>query len=243
MRDMRKHKRFKLDVIDLSSKMSIVGKVDIIDISVSGIALKADRKLNIGKEYLMTLGYGGNQITVKGTVVRSELSGIEERPEGEKVTVYSAGLLFKNEAGDKVQNFLDSIDTSKKTPVTERIDWFYRDVKFSITTPSEKVLNLLSQFGVKEISRSGIIIQTDRKLKIGSMVLMELSVKACEPASFMGKVVSCRAMQDKENEKYDIGVEFSELTDRDRSLVKSFIECVKDKNKVSAANTSENRKD
>ncbi len=229
MRDLRKHKRFKLDVIDLSSRMSIVGKVEIIDISVSGIALKADRKLNIGKEYLITLGYEGNQITVKGNVVRSELSGIEERSEGEKVTVYSAGLSFKDESANKVQNFLDSIGADKKTPVTERIDWFYRDIKFSITTPSEKVLNLLSQFGVKEISRSGIIIQTDRKLKIGSMVLMELSVSACEPASFMGKVVSCRTIQGKENVTYDIGVEFTELTDRARSLIQRFIECVKDK--------------
>ncbi len=240
MRDLRKHKRFKLDVIDLSSKMSIVGKVEIIDISVSGVALKADRKLNLGKEYLITLGYKGNQITVNGTVVRSELSGIEERNEGERVTIYSAGLSFKDVSGEKVKEFLDSIGTTKKTQVTERVDWFYRDVKFSITTPSEKVLNLLSQFGVKEISRSGIIIQTDRKLKVDSMVLMELSISACEPASFMGKVVSCRTTQDGGAVKYDIGVEFQELTDRDRSLIHDFIECVKDK--TNAVEHGENRK-
>ncbi len=229
MQDMRKHKRFKLDVIDLSSRMSIVGKVVIIDISVGGVALKADRKLNLGKEYLLTLGYEGNQITVKGVVVRSELSGIEERGEAGHVTIYSAGILFKEESSDKVKAFLDSIGAGRKTRIAERIDWFFRDVKFSITTPSEAVLNLPSQFGVREISQSGIIIQTDRKMKIGSMVLMELSIKACEPASFMGKVVSCRATQEAMHIKYDIGVEFSELTERDRSLIINFIECVRDK--------------
>ncbi len=240
MRDMRKHKRFKLDVADLNSRVSIVGKVDIIDISVGGVALKADRKLNLGKEYLLTLGYEGKQLMAKGVVVRSELSGIEERADDERVTVYSAGILFKDDSSAKVKDFLDSIEKNKKTQVPERIDWFYRDVKFSITTPSEKVLNLPSQFGVREISQNGIIIQTNRKLKIGSMVLMELSIKSSEPASFMGKVVSCRPAQDKVNEIYDIGVEFSELTERDRSLIISFIECVKDKE--NAVQEGEDRK-
>jgi Tfp pilus assembly protein PilZ len=231
MRNMRKHKRFKLDVIDLSSRMSIVGKVEIIDISVGGVALKADRRLNIGKECLLKLGYEGCHINVKGIVVRSELSGIEARSEGGKVTIYSVGILFNDESAGKVKDFLDSIESSKKTQVPEEEDWFYRDVRFSITTPSEKVLLMQSQFDVKEISQSGIIIQTDYQLNRDSMVLMELSLNAYDPVSFMGKVVSCRKTQDKANASYDIGVEFSELTERDRSLLIIFIDCVKEKGK------------
>ena len=56
MQHIRKHKRFKLDVMDLDSKISLVGKVEIIDMSLGGIALKADRKLNIVKERLIMLG-------------------------------------------------------------------------------------------------------------------------------------------------------------------------------------------
>ena len=79
MRNMRRYKRFKLDLIDLTSKMSLIGEVKIIDISLGGVAIKAYRKLNMGKEYLMVLGYEGKQINVKGIVVRSELSGIERK--------------------------------------------------------------------------------------------------------------------------------------------------------------------
>ncbi len=228
MRNMRKHKRFKLDLIDLSSKMSLVGKVEIIDISLGGVALKADRKLNIGKECLMMLGYEGKHVNIKGIVVRSELSGIEERADGGKVTIYSAGILFKDESAGTVKDFLDSIENDKKTPVPEQAGWFYRDIRFSITTPSGKVLNLPAQFGVKEISQNGVIIQTAHQLKIDSMVLLELSLSSCDPVSFMGKVVSCRMPQDAAPANYDIGVEFSELTERDRSLLIKFIDCVKD---------------
>jgi PilZ domain len=227
MRNMRKQKRFKLDLLDLSSKMSLVGKVELIDISLGGVALKADKKLNIGKECLMTLGYEGKLINVKGIVVRSELSGIEEKADGETITIYSVGIFFKNESTGTVKDFLDSIEKNKKTQVPEQADWFYRDIRFCITTSSEKVLDLPTQFGIKEISQSGVIIQTAHQLNIDSMVLLELSFKSCDPVRFMGIVVSCRMSQGQVSANYDIGVEFSELTDRDRSLLIRFIDCVK----------------
>jgi len=228
MRNKRKDKRFKLDIIDLASKMSSIGKVEIIDISLGGVAIKADRKLNIGKECLMTLGCGGKHINIKGIVVRSELSGIEERDDGEKANIYSAGILFKNESAGKVKDFLESIENNKKIEVAEQSGWFDRDILFSITTPSEKVLHLSTHFGVKEISQNGVIIQTDHQLKLDSMVLVELSLDSCDPVGFMGKIVSCRATQGHHvHSSYDIGVEFSEMTDLDRSLLISFIDYVK----------------
>jgi len=228
MRTMRKHKRFKLDLLDLSSKISLVGKVELIDISLSGVALKADRKLNIGKECLMMLGYEGKHINVKGIVVRSELSGIEERADGGNVTIYSAGILFKDEFAGTVKDFLDSIENNKKTPVPEQAGWFYSNIRFSITTPNEKVLNLPAEFHVKEISQSGVIIQTAHQLKKDSMVLLELSLNSCDPVRFMGIVVSCRIPQGQVRENYDMAVEFLELTDRDRSLLIRFMDYVKD---------------
>ena len=227
MQNMRKHKRFKLDLLDLSSKMSLVGKVELIDISLGGVALKADRKINIGKECLMMLGYEGKHINVKGIVVRSELSGIVEKADGETTTIYSVGIFFKDESAGKVKDFLDSIENDKKTLVPEQADWIYRDIRFCITTSDEKVLNLPTEFGVKEISQSGVIIQTDHQLKLDSVVLLDLSIGTCDPVSFVGKVVSCRISQGQVPANYDIGVEFSELTDRDRSLLIRFIDCVK----------------
>ena len=227
MRNMRKHKRFKLDLLDLSSKMSLVGKVELIDISLGGVAIKADRKLNIGKECLMMLGCQGKHIKVKGIVVRSELSGIEEKTDGETITIYSVGIFFKDESARTVKDFLDSIENNKKTQVPEQADWLYRDIRFCITTSNDKVLNLPAQFGLKEISQSGVIIETAHQMNIDSMVLLELSVDSCDPVRFMGIVVSCRMPQGQVRANYDIGVAFSELTDRDRSLLIRFIDCVK----------------
>ena len=232
MLTMRKHKRFKLDLLDLTSKISLVGKVELIDISLGGVAIKTDRKLNIGKECLMMLEHEAEHINIKGIVVRSELSGIEEKADGKTITVYSVGIFFKDESAGKVKDFLDSIENNKKTQVPMQADWFYRDIRFCITTSSEKVLNLPTQFGIKGISQTGVIIQTDHQLKIDSMILFELSINDCDPVIFMGKVVSCHMPHDKVHANYDIGVEFAELTDRGRSLLIRFMDCVKDNENI-----------
>jgi hypothetical protein len=106
-------------------------------------------------------------------------------------------------------------------------DWSCRDVRFCITTSSEKVLNLPTHFGINDISQKGIIIQTDVELKIDSVVLLELSIDTCDPVSFVGKVVSCRMARDKMPSNYNIRVEFSKLTDRSRSLLIRFMDFVK----------------
>jgi hypothetical protein len=160
-------------------------------------------------------------------VVRSELSAIEEKADGETTTIYSVGISFKDESIGTIRDFLDSIESNKKTQVPEQADWLYRDVRFCITTSGEKVLDLPSQFGIKEISQSGVIIQTAHQLNIDSMVLLELSFKSCDPVRFMGIVVSCRMSQGQQRVNYDVGVEFSELTDRDKSMLIRFIDCVK----------------
>jgi len=51
---------------------------------------------------------------------------------------------------------------------------------------------------------------------------------SCDPVSFMGIVVWSRMPQGQELGNYDIGVKFPELTDRARSLLIRFIDCVKD---------------
>jgi hypothetical protein len=91
------------------------------------------------------------------------------------------------------------------------------------------VLSLPSQFSIREISQSGIIIQTNHPLNIDSMILMELSFEARNSVSFMGRVVLCRTMQEKGSTAYDIGIEFLDLTERDKSLIISFMGIVKDK--------------
>ncbi len=223
MQDKRRHKRFRLDLMGINGKMILADRVEIIDISLGGVALKTDRRLNVGKEYLIKLGDKGKSIDVKGIVVRCELSTIEERSNGARVSIYTAGMMFKDVSPDAIADFLKSIEQDKKEAMPVMVDRRLT-VRFYITTPWEKTLCFPAEFKVKEISLSGMLIQTDQALETESMIPMGLSLKADNPVNFIGRVASCRMTEDKGAAHYEIGVEFKDLTDTDRTSLKTFID-------------------
>ena len=98
MQDNRRHKRFKLDIREVNGKLILAQRVEILDISLGGVALKTDRKLNVGQEYLINLVYKEKNVSLRGIIVRCELSKIEERSDGEGTSIYSAGVMFKRDA-------------------------------------------------------------------------------------------------------------------------------------------------
>ena len=223
MQDKRQHKRFRLDVMEINGKMTLAQKVEIVDISQGGIALKTDRRLNVGKEYLITLGEKGDPINVKGIIVRCELSKIEERSNREQVPIYTAGMMFKDVPLNKITDLINSIEKHKKEEALVIVDRRL-SVRFFITTPREKTLSFPAQFKVKDISLSGMLIQTEEALGKESMIPMGLSLKADKPVNFIGKVVSCRIAGNKEKAFYVIGVAFTDLTDEGRTSLKQFID-------------------
>jgi c-di-GMP-binding flagellar brake protein YcgR len=209
--------------MEINGKMILADKVEIIDISLGGVALKTDRRLNVGKEYLIKLGDKGKSIDVKGIIVRCELSTIEERRNGARVSIYTAGMMFKDVSPDTIADFLNSVEQDKKEAMPVMVDRRLT-VRFYITTPWEKTLCFPAQFKVKEISLSGMLIQTEEALETESMIPMGLSLTADTPVNFIGRVASCRMTEDKGQAHYEIGVEFKDLTDTDRTSLKTFID-------------------
>ena len=168
-----------------------------------------------------------NAVSREGLVVRSELCGIDERSGNKTVACYLIGIAFKDESAATAKEFLDSIEQSKKVEMPATANWRFRDVQFNLTTPNEKVLDYPAQFTIQDISKSGIIIQTEQQLKMDSMILLELSLDAAAPVSFMGKVVTCRMSRDRNQGSFTIGVEFTELTERAAEFLLKFTESLK----------------
>jgi Tfp pilus assembly protein PilZ len=223
VQNTRRHKRFRLDLMEIEGKMILAHRVEIIDISLGGVALKTDRRLNVGKEYLIKLGTREKTINVKGIIARCELSKIEEKCDGEGVLIYTAGMMFKDVSSETIVDFMNSIERDKKESVPGMADRRL-NIRFYITTPEEKTLSFPEQFKVKELSLCGMLIQTEQALEIESMIPMMLSLQADKPVNFIGRVASCRMTEDKGQAYYGIGVEFGDLTDEDRMLLKTFID-------------------
>ena len=223
MKEKRKHKRFKVDAMNIQGKMVLARKVDITDISADGVALKADKRLDMGREYSIQLAYGGKSISVTGVVVRSSLSGTETIGGTAPVPIYSAGLMFTEKSRDKIAIFLKEINLDTKEEVPVRNDR-RRSVRFHIITQGDAVMSFPIHYTVRKISLSGMLIRTDQPLQQESLVPMELSFHERETSTFQGRVASCQQFDDTGGTHYEIGVEFLQIGDEGRKVLRSFID-------------------
>jgi c-di-GMP-binding flagellar brake protein YcgR len=223
MAEQRRYKRYRVDLHEINGKLSLVEKVEILDISQGGVSLKADRRLNFGKEVTLKLGDRLETIDVKGTVVRSEVSGMKPGPGGENILVYSVALMFKQGQEETVAEFIRSLEQIRKEQ-PQKTPERRLTVRFSLATPETGELLFPAQFKVKVISLGGMLIAVDQALKINSTVPLSLSLNAHGAIHFTGRVASCTVADEKKPSTYEIGLEFIALTDADRALLKTFVD-------------------
>jgi hypothetical protein len=114
VRDMRQHNRYQTDETEIHVKMGFADEVQIQNISLGGIAVKADRRMNIGKEYLLKLAGKESSITTKGIVVWALLSESKADSKGDIIPIYSYGLKFTSDTNEQINSFIASIEEYKK---------------------------------------------------------------------------------------------------------------------------------
>ena len=57
-----------------------------------------------------------------------------------------------------------------------------------------------------------------------STIPMELSLNADDTIKFIGRVASRMQDEQRGHQNYDIGIEFTDLTDQDKTLLKAFVD-------------------
>jgi Tfp pilus assembly protein PilZ len=223
MQENRRHKRYTLKIMEVEGKMIFASDVKIIDISIDGISVKANKRLNIGSEYLLKLDDKKKTISLKGAVVWSSLSESREGPGGASVPIYTVGMKFNNISVEKITELLEFIEGHKKeeVPVTggQRLN-----IRFRMKDPGNATLNFPATYKVKTISLGGMLIECMRDLQVDSRIPMELSVHDDKPVTFVGRVVSCNVIGGGGQRLYGIGIEFLDLTDQDREVLSTFME-------------------
>jgi hypothetical protein len=220
VQEQRRHKRYSVDISTVSGRLMFASDVKILDISIGGISLKADKRLNMGSEYLLKLEGKGKLLRVKGLVVWSSLSGSREIPGGEAVPIYTAGMRFSKISTEKIAEILDFVEYHKKEEA-HQVSGLRTNVRFHISGPEKAVLQYPENYKVKEVSLSGMRIECSCPLGVEVRLPMELSLQDDVPITFFGRVVMC---QDAGEGRYAIGIEFLDLKDRDKGVLSAFID-------------------
>jgi len=126
MQEKRRHERFRVNSDELQSSMVLAGHVQVLDISEGGISLKADLRLNIGRQYTLTIKSKHNASTVKGIIVWSSLVDHKEDSEGNSIPIYEAGLQFTHVSQEAIDEIIGDLQ-DKKQDVNQKNNSAYVD--------------------------------------------------------------------------------------------------------------------
>ena len=222
LQENRRYKRFKLNVREINGKMILATEVKVIDISVSGTALKVNRRLNIGSDYTLKLE-GRKTISMRGTVVWCSLIEAKKASQKVMIPIYSVGMQFKDMSTERVAELQDLIESHKIEEV-QVTGGTRLNIRFHIKDPENVVLMYPDDFTVKVISLGGMLIECARNFAIESRIPMEMFIHDDKPLTFVGRVASCQGIDQEGREQYDIGIDFLDLTEKNREVLASFID-------------------
>jgi hypothetical protein len=93
-RQHRLNQRYAMDDRSVQAKMALANRVKILNISLGGLSLEADKRLNIGREYSLHLEHKGKKLSIKGCIMWSLLTVGHSDGKGNVIPTYRAGMKF-----------------------------------------------------------------------------------------------------------------------------------------------------
>jgi hypothetical protein len=216
--DNRRQPRFTVEGVHGS--LTFASEVDILNMSLSGVALRLDRRLNIGTEYTLKLDVDDATVSVQGVIVWAALDDVKKRPGGDETPVYTAGMKFTNIVTPRLAHLLEFIDRNKLIP-----DKRLGGVRFSINASGKALLDVPQPYTVKVISLRGMLIEADHPLDKESRSPMEIALDNGEPLRFEGRVAFREQVASQDGPVlWHLGIEFMDMPIGDRKRLDAYIQ-------------------
>lgn len=232
MRERRRHERFIVGILEITDTMTFARDVKIHDISVGGVAVTVDKRLDLGGEYTLKIEGKGRDLSLRGVVVWSLLSESLMDAHGNVVPVYKAGLKFIDLSQGQVSEIESFIEDHKRELGREldltRAGGTRLHVRFKIEHPEKAILNFYENYKVKKIGLGGMLIESKHALDIDDTFPMEITLTDEKSMKFVGRIASCLPKERGKEARYDIGVEFLDISERNKSILHEFIRLLND---------------
>jgi hypothetical protein len=227
MHNKRRYKRFVVDIMEINTRLTFARNVKILNISVGGVSLRADKQLNIGSNYTLRIEGKGKKLLIKGVVVWCLLSESLTDPSGNVVPLYKAGIKFADIGKEKSGEIADFIKAHMQE-MSKQIDVAAMKgtrvhLRFLIDDPERAMLDFCEQCGVKKIGLGGMLIESEYPLVIENTYPMEIVIAEDRTIRFTGRVASCIPVKKGDREWYDLGIEFLDLSERNKVILHEFI--------------------
>jgi hypothetical protein len=233
MGNRRSYQRFSVDFMDISGKILFSTNIKVLNISVGGISFGTDKHLAKGGVYVLRLERKGAILYLEGTILWSKLNkNISE--DRNLVRPYTVGMKFKHSSDTKRReieefikdNFIDYQRIESFAPVMNGIRIH---VRFHINNPDKATIDCAEHYKVKRISHSGMLIESVNVFQIEDRLPMQMKLSENKAIAFWGKIVTYQAIRDTDPLRYEIGIEFSDMSKTDCTILGEFIASLENK--------------
>ena len=215
--ERRRYARFSVE--RLHGTLISASEVEILNMSISGAAVKVDRRLGIGSRYNLRLDLENGGLSVQTEVVWSVLTEFHRNEDGEEMPVYAAGLRFLDVLTPRIERLLSFIDQHKIID-EKRLT----GLRLHIDAPGRAVLDYPEGYQVLVISLSGMLIETDHGVVLDGVCPLEVALPGGAPLRFSGRVVTYKERNDGARQRREIGIEFLDMPPQDRVRLGAFLD-------------------
>lgn len=209
--DKRRHSRFVVEGVE--GRIGLRAHVELLDVGPGGAAIRSKRKLNVGDEYALSFDVGGQSVTINGVVVWSVPSQADADPRP-----YSAGIKFRDTPPAKLRALVAAVGQHRVTP-ERRV----AGIRLQFQVPGKALLESVEVYKVRLLSLSGVLIETARRPEGEDVYEMEILPPGREPFAFTGRVRSCFEAADAVPPRYEIGIEFLDMSPEARERLNGFV--------------------
>jgi hypothetical protein len=219
--DHRRNKRYSVDGI--RGNVLYTSDIEVINISIDGVAVETTRRLELNREYTFKVKYKDTSLDLKGRVVWAVLISKGKKDTVAFVPVYRAGIKFTSVSSEKANLLQKFIEEHRVKTFETRLG----GVRFEIAHSEDVKVDLRRKYEVKRVSLSGMLIETEYPLDLNSQHGIELFLNE-EIMNFTGRVAYCERIGTEEALRYDIGIEFIEMSDNGKKSLKDFLDTLED---------------
>lgn len=217
----RRHKRYIVDGIQ--GNVLYPADLEILNISIDGAAIETTRWLDLNREYTLKIKYKDIILNLKGRVVWAVLTSKEKKGSGEVTPVYRAGVKFTDTLSEKTTMLINFIEENKIKTLEKRLI----GVRFKIANAKNVQIDYPYKYEVKKMSLSGMLVETEYTLDLNSNYNIELFLTD-NVLNIVGRIAYCEKIDSADGFKYNVGIEFVEMSDNDKGLLKEFLNTLED---------------
>jgi Tfp pilus assembly protein PilZ len=203
----RREERFAVEGV--RGSLIVTADARVTNLGLDGLGIETRTPLEVGRTYALSLSRPDRQLRTAGRVVWCSLVRTE-RESSEVLPIYRAGVRFVETLTEKAAEVEAFLDDNTVAGTEKR-----KFGRFRLSRDKAATVGAEAEFVVREMSLSGMLIETDLALRVDTLHRMEIRLPEL---SFAAQVRIARAEELDEapeagGKLLRLGVEFLELDD------------------------------